>query len=383
MAKRTTRAAKAAKLLSMMDFIEKGLAVRRSLKISELTIDPKFQARVETSVEHVRRIVGIIENTGVIEPVCVFFDKETGKYYLWDGFHRVAAHIALGQTQIVAWVADGSEDDAMLYSCSANIGQSTLMSPTLADKRKAAKNLLLSKTGCTWPGSKVSKQCGLSERAVARIVNQMTESEKKTCEYMVYQDTNGETYKTKRALARISKSPALRLTTRGNYRFKFRGVEYDTKQKCKDTAASVRDEIVDGVLRAETALIRLDYSFSEDMAKRGVWTDSADNGTIGRICGVRSQPGVVFSVCRSYSAKEYLAAIGSLVVTEPPESSGPNPRRIVFARSSGIAGDSQVHRLSSRAAELGIETMTPEEYIKEVEMERYFAAKKQSPAEVA
>lgn len=334
------------KIRSMMDFIEKGIAKKKLIKITDITVDSKFQARVETADDHVERIVSIIRNTGSIEPVCIFFDEATGKFILWDGFHRVEAHIRLGLKEIWAWVAPGNEDDALVYSCSANIGQSTLRAPTDEDKKKAVRNLLLGGPFMEAAFGDIGAECGLGTNAVRRVYVRMKAEGEPVSDYF-WMKRNG-------MLVRIKREEFAR----------------------RNLKTSPDDQ---GIRR---------HGFREMMSARGVIFDLIEKlnaNSSEHQSGLIFRGKAAFSVCEKFSAKEYRAAVGAAALADTIRPGGVS-RRVIFARPGSDGRMVSIRTLVDAARKIGIETMTPEEYIKEVEMERYFAARKQQqnqPAEVA
>lgn len=115
-------------------------------------------------------------------PVVVFFDG--ADYWLADGFHRVHAAKAAG-IEVAADVRQGSKQDAIWFSCAANIGHGLRRRNT--DKHRAVEAALrLLAGGYKVPGLDadstrgVANHCGVGNALVHEIKKQVFE--KNTCD---------------------------------------------------------------------------------------------------------------------------------------------------------------------------------------------------------
>lgn len=91
----------------------------KKLALSEIRIDGGTQQRpVDDDV--VARYGALMQDgrKSEFEPVDVVFDGKD--YWLWNGFHRYHAIRKLNEKEIEASVEDGTNRDAVYYSCSAN-----------------------------------------------------------------------------------------------------------------------------------------------------------------------------------------------------------------------------------------------------------------------
>jgi len=106
-------------------------------------------------------------NNGIeLPPPDVCRDKD-GNVYLWDGWHRIAAHKAKGDTSILVRIHEGSERDAVLFAVAANDTHG--LRRTNADKRKAVQILLQDPEWSQWSDKKLASICHVSDGLVARI----------------------------------------------------------------------------------------------------------------------------------------------------------------------------------------------------------------------
>jgi N6-adenosine-specific RNA methylase IME4 len=97
--------------------------------------------------------------------VTLFYDG--GAYWLADGFHRHAAHLKAGATDIAADIRQGTRRDAILHSVGAN--QSHGLRRTNDDKRRAVMTLLNDEEWGKWSAREIAEHCGVSHDFAARL----------------------------------------------------------------------------------------------------------------------------------------------------------------------------------------------------------------------
>jgi hypothetical protein len=93
------------------------------LSISQITVDRTVQSRVATSISDEKEFSAAMLDGDEFPPVVVLWDGK--KYWLADGFHRVAAAKAARRIRpkmegIRAQVIEGTKRDAIIYSAGAN-----------------------------------------------------------------------------------------------------------------------------------------------------------------------------------------------------------------------------------------------------------------------
>lgn len=106
------------------------------VKIADLTMDPRLQARVKLSkniVDEYAELVSASKRWPFKTDVDVV--KVDGVSYVVDGFKRVAACLAAGQDSVSANVTNGTWDDAIKAACGANADHGEQR--THGDKRRA------------------------------------------------------------------------------------------------------------------------------------------------------------------------------------------------------------------------------------------------------
>jgi hypothetical protein len=161
------------------------MAAATTIKLDLIRIDGGTQPREKMDENWVNEIADSIMDGDAMPPVVVFHDG--ADYWLADGFHRVTAHRKLRRREIDADIRQGTNRDAILFSCGANSGQ-TALPRTNKDKRHAVLTLLRdAQPGCL-PGhhsctSKtpaemcwsllsdrdISRRCGVSPPFVAKL----------------------------------------------------------------------------------------------------------------------------------------------------------------------------------------------------------------------
>lgn len=163
------------------------------------TLNPKLirtdggtQARAGLDSATVEEYAAAMSDGAKFPPVTVFYDGT--RYWLGDGFHRVAAHrkaYTSGLVEIQAEVKAGTRRDAVLYAAGANGSHG--LKRTSADKRRAVEVLLFDDEWSKWSNNEIAKRCGVSLDLVNRMrresdhLNDSLSSERTV-------ERNGQTY---------------------------------------------------------------------------------------------------------------------------------------------------------------------------------------------
>jgi predicted transcriptional regulator len=151
----------------------------KKLKLSVIRTDGGTQARVKMCQDTVAEYASKMSDGVVMPPIVVFFDKK--EYWLADGFHRYFAAKSNGDLEIECEVQDGTVEDAMLYSFSANGGRGLSMTPE--DNFSIVSRMLAHPKWKSWTDSAIAKHIHVSNSTVGRIRRKLEESgkvEKKT-----------------------------------------------------------------------------------------------------------------------------------------------------------------------------------------------------------
>ncbi len=136
-----------------------------TLEISHIRRDGGTQPRDVISLTVAQDYAEAIADGAILPPVTVFYDGTD--YWLADGFHRVeAVGEYLKRTTIEADIRQGTQRDAILYSCSANTSHGWRR--TNDDKRRAITRLLSDSEWSRWSDSDIRKHCNVSLDMVQR-----------------------------------------------------------------------------------------------------------------------------------------------------------------------------------------------------------------------
>src|SRR5262247_904237 len=90
----------------------------RCLHLSSIRQDGKTQQRFQLDVPTVDEYASLMREGAVFPPVRVWWDG--GRFWLADGFHRIAAAQKVGLSEILAEIRYGALSDAQWDSYSAN-----------------------------------------------------------------------------------------------------------------------------------------------------------------------------------------------------------------------------------------------------------------------
>lgn len=132
------------------------------LKLETIRTDGGTQSRAALNPAVVEDYAQIVRDGTDFPPVVVFHDGK--KYWLADGFHRMAAYEKAGATEIAADIRQGDKRDAILFSVGANAEHG--LRRTNDDKRRAVMVLLNDKEWSQWSDREIAKRCGVSDRFV-------------------------------------------------------------------------------------------------------------------------------------------------------------------------------------------------------------------------
>jgi uncharacterized ParB-like nuclease family protein len=145
------------------------------LELTSIRVDGGTQARLELNQEVVNEYAEHMKEGGAFPPVVVFQDGSN--YWLADGFHRYFATKKNKGKTIQAEVQAGTQEEAVLFSFSANSNRGLRM--TAADKRNIVIRMLTSKTWGSWSDAAVARHVGVTGMTVGRIRKGLDKQPKK------------------------------------------------------------------------------------------------------------------------------------------------------------------------------------------------------------
>lgn len=135
------------------------------LPVDQVKADPANQPRESTDPEVVARYRLLMEEGVTFPPICVLWDGST--YWLADGFHRFAAHRALGRVTVPVRVREGTAAEAFWYGVDANSSQG--MTLGTGDRKRIARRMLEE-----WPelgNREIARRTGLSHPTIGTLRN--------------------------------------------------------------------------------------------------------------------------------------------------------------------------------------------------------------------
>lgn len=134
------------------------------LSLDAIGVDRELQSRVATSIEYQREFSEAMLRGDEFPPVTVFFDGK--KYRLADGFHRHGAAKKAGKQAIRAEIREGGKREALIFSAGAN--QKFSIPRTKEDIAKAVEMILGDEEGFRWSVPRIAKHVGVSLTTVKR-----------------------------------------------------------------------------------------------------------------------------------------------------------------------------------------------------------------------
>jgi len=132
------------------------------IPVASIRTDGGTQVRVRIDGDAINDYAGVLDS---LPPITVVWDGE--HYWLADGFHRVAAHRQVGSLEIDALVVEGTQRDAILIACGANMEHGVRR--TNRDKRNAVRMLLDDVEWSTWSSREIARACGVTDPFVAQL----------------------------------------------------------------------------------------------------------------------------------------------------------------------------------------------------------------------
>lgn len=135
------------------------------IQLDKIKTDGGTQSRACINPLVVEEYAAIIREGTDFPPVTVFYDGK--RYWLADGFHRLAAYRTAGAVEIAAAIHQGTKRDAVLFSVGANADHG--LRRTDDDKKRAVFVLLKDKEWGAWSDRQIARQCGVSHPFVAKV----------------------------------------------------------------------------------------------------------------------------------------------------------------------------------------------------------------------
>lgn len=167
-------------------YVDVGSSLRRPqvFTLASLDVDQKLQFRESTNAkvieEYAENMVAINHRDFVVdsrdeewEPIVVYHDKKADKYWLVEGFHRVAAALKAGFDYFQARIKKGTFRDATEHALRSNASHG--LRRTNADKRRAVAFVLQDSDWCLDSDSVNGRRCGVDGKTVASVRRELVE----------------------------------------------------------------------------------------------------------------------------------------------------------------------------------------------------------------
>lgn len=138
------------------------------IPVAQIVDDNSTQLR-KYNLAVVNEYAEAMEDGAQFPPVVVF--QEAERYWLADGFHRLAATKQLGLLEIEAEVQQGTKRDALLRAVGANAEHG--LRRTNEDKRRAVETLLADKEWALWNNCELARHCAVSESFIRKVKGEL------------------------------------------------------------------------------------------------------------------------------------------------------------------------------------------------------------------
>ena len=140
------------------------------IEVAKIRMDGGTQPRARLYEEMVDDYAEDMKQGAKFPPVAIYYDGQD--YWLADGFHRVRAKEATGETKVEAEVISGNLRDAILHSVGANAEHG--LRRTNADKRRAVIRLVRDREWKKWSDREIARRCGVSHGFVGVIRSELS-----------------------------------------------------------------------------------------------------------------------------------------------------------------------------------------------------------------
>lgn len=333
-------------------------AIKKELSLKAIgTPDTRLQQRVQTDVNHVRLLEGVLREGDKLRPIIVFEDA-SGKFHVADGFHRHGAHVNFGASSIWAWVIQGEWRDAMVYSTMCN--RNLCLKRTKEDIKKAVMTLFGDEEWFLMADMVISKHCGVSPHTVRRYRTEYCEMhDRQTPENL--RTSKGNLVPSRRTWKRGVPSFCRRTDTRsgkvsatifftnidGRYIYLGTNNEEESRRRY--------DELIRNIENKRITLSKSSLTQYFDGQNVSIQSATPTQGTLDGVYGHRGC-GCSITWCESENPDAITAAVGRVILLEAVL--GATGRRVVLSYQKDKYRDTV-----ALARQIGVEFLTPEELV--------------------
>lgn len=140
------------------------MAAIGKLELKKIIADPRCQPRAQMSFQTIEEWADLMRRDVGFPALVTFHDGKN--FWLADGFTRRAAAERAGLAEYECEMREGTVEDAIVFSCAANIRNKAQMW-TNADKRRAVERMLRVKP--EWTDGRIGKHCDTHQTWVNEI----------------------------------------------------------------------------------------------------------------------------------------------------------------------------------------------------------------------
>lgn len=137
------------------------------LPIEEIQASAATQARYRLDKPTIKEYAADMKAGAKFPPIVVFAEKGSERYYLSDGFHRLAAAKLAKLTTIETEVREGTLRDALAHALGVNAEHG--LRRTNKDKRNAVVIALKDPEWVGWSNTDIARLCHVSDMTVKRV----------------------------------------------------------------------------------------------------------------------------------------------------------------------------------------------------------------------
>lgn len=319
------------------------------LALTAILVDLEVQSRVAMDMEHCRFLSGELAISGELKPILVFFDGE--RYWLANGFHRYHVYVKAGRKQIRAIVKPGGRTEAIIESARVNDNASKGKTPE--DKKRSLRMLLEFPEWRNKPAKELCDYVGLSRLTVVKQLAEFDAQGGQLSEFIVRKDGSKQ-LRHRNNKRHVRQEATKKQGTRCRAWIEGKRVSLGSDH---DEAAKQLDEITKAQ-ESRRAEIRDIECVARKMLYRGIAIRAVSRGGHSRISAREIGP-AVFVVMDVSDAANVFSAVGMILISRL--RSAPDKRAVVLCYPKDAAKTTL--DLIESARQLGIEFLTPEEFV--------------------
>lgn len=147
-------------------------AKQDTIHLDAIRLDGGTQPRAGIEAEYVDELAEAIQAGATLPPIDVIYDGDA--YWLYDGFHRVAAHRKADYRLVPANIHQGTQADAQWRSYAAN--QTHGLRRSQADKERAIRAALKHPSAVGQADAAIARHLGVSDKTVTKYRQDMEAS---------------------------------------------------------------------------------------------------------------------------------------------------------------------------------------------------------------